>query len=90
MQRHWLLCRLPEDEARFYAAEVVITLEHLHGLSIVYRDLKARLTMSLFQALRWTNVPARRSKHDASGCTGFTPVGCHKRCHQALICRKSA
>jgi hypothetical protein len=35
--------RLHEDEARFYAAEVVAVLEHLHSLAIVYRDLKARV-----------------------------------------------
>ena len=35
--------RLHEDEARFYAAEVVAVLEHLHSLGIVDRDLKARM-----------------------------------------------
>lgn len=34
------LSRLPITMARFYAAEVVIALEHLHGLRIAYRDLK--------------------------------------------------
>ncbi len=29
--------RLEEREARFYAAEILLALEHLHGLDVVYR-----------------------------------------------------
>ena len=29
-----------EDEARFYIAELILGIEHLHGLDIIYRDLK--------------------------------------------------
>jgi len=32
--------RLPEDAARFYAAEVILALEYLHHMGFVYRDLK--------------------------------------------------
>ena len=32
--------RLPEPAARLYAAECLLALEHLHGLGIVFRDLK--------------------------------------------------
>ena len=31
---------LPEDDARFYAAEVVAALEYLHLMGFIYRDLK--------------------------------------------------
>ncbi|KAF9045889.1 Pkinase-domain-containing protein [Hymenopellis radicata] len=32
--------RLPEDSARFYAAEVTAALEYLHLMGFIYRDLK--------------------------------------------------
>lgn len=32
--------RLPEDTARFYAAQVILALEQLHTKGVVYRDLK--------------------------------------------------
>ncbi|KNE68142.1 AGC/SGK protein kinase [Allomyces macrogynus ATCC 38327] len=32
--------RFPEDRVRFYAAEITSALEYLHGLHILYRDLK--------------------------------------------------
>jgi serine/threonine protein kinase len=32
--------RLPEPRARFYAAEVVLALAHLHSMGLMYRDLK--------------------------------------------------
>ena len=31
---------LPEDDARFYAAEVTAALEYLHLMGFIYRDLK--------------------------------------------------
>ncbi|CAL4886852.1 unnamed protein product [Urochloa decumbens] len=41
LRRRWRVdATLPEDVIRFYAAELVLVLEHLHGLSVVYRDLK--------------------------------------------------
>mmetsp|Transcript_27644 Transcript_27644/g.49905 ORF Transcript_27644/g.49905 Transcript_27644/m.49905 type:complete len:586 (-) Transcript_27644:889-2646(-) len=32
--------RFTEDQAKFYFAEVLLALEHLHSLDIIYRDLK--------------------------------------------------
>ena len=32
-----------EREARFYATEIILGLEHMHGRSVVYRDQKVRL-----------------------------------------------
>lgn len=29
-----------EDEAKFYLAEILLAIEHLHDLNILYRDLK--------------------------------------------------
>lgn len=31
---------LSEDEARFYAAEVVDALEYIHKLGLIHRDIK--------------------------------------------------
>jgi hypothetical protein len=32
--------RFPEEQARFYAAQIVLVLEYLHNVDVIYRDLK--------------------------------------------------
>lgn len=32
--------RMPEDRVRFYTAEIVLALSHLHRMGMIYRDLK--------------------------------------------------
>jgi len=32
--------RFTEERAKFYAACIILAIEHLHSLNIVYRDLK--------------------------------------------------
>jgi len=37
--------RFTEERARLYAAEILLGLEHLHGLGVVYRDMKPENTL---------------------------------------------
>jgi serine/threonine protein kinase len=32
--------RFSEKETRFYAAELILALEHLHSMGFIYRDIK--------------------------------------------------
>jgi hypothetical protein len=51
---------LPEDAARFYAAEVVAALEYLHLMGFIYRDLKPESTS---HSLIWTTSLMVDSHH---------------------------
>ena len=40
LQYHLKINLLEEYEAKFYIAEIILAIEHLHDLNIIYRDLK--------------------------------------------------
>lgn len=44
---------LPEEDARFYAAEVIAALEYLHLMGFIYRDLKPESELP-----GWNSKPA--------------------------------
>lgn len=48
-----------EDHARFYAAQIIMALEHLHSKNIAYRDLKVRIG----EAGRHTQLRVTRHMH---------------------------
>jgi len=49
-----------EEDVKFYLAELALALDHLHGLGIVYRDLKPEKSVSLIPRL-----------HDEAGSTSW-------------------
>eukprot|EP01017_Pseudomicrothorax_dubius_P024205 TRINITY_DN2575_c0_g1_i2.p1 TRINITY_DN2575_c0_g1~~TRINITY_DN2575_c0_g1_i2.p1 ORF type:complete len:304 (-),score=73.01 TRINITY_DN2575_c0_g1_i2:365-1276(-) len=56
---------LNEPQAKFYAAQVVLALEHLHNLKIVYRDLKPENIMLDEQGyIRLTDFGLSKNKFD--------------------------
>jgi len=39
--QHLKVCkRFDEERAKFYVAEIILALDHLHALNVIYRDLK--------------------------------------------------
>jgi protein-serine/threonine kinase len=48
---------IPEDDARFYAAEVTAALEYLHLMGFIYRDLKPESMILPFACLRTCAAP---------------------------------
>ncbi|KAH8925235.1 Pkinase-domain-containing protein [Atractiella rhizophila] len=68
---------LPEEDARFYAAEVILALEYLHLMGFIYRDLKpenillhesGHLLLSDFDLSKQSDfTPTPRIKHATNG-----------------------
>lgn len=62
-----------EDTARFYIAEMVLAIEHLHSRGIIHRDLKVRRCLALSEARhRWLLLTS-------GGCGLFDGCRCSLR-----------
>ena len=74
----WVACRsdnqrIPEDDARFYAAELLLALKHLHSVGYMHRDIKP------------DNVLIDAKGHCKLGDFGFArKVDSNGRCHSHL------
>src|SRR3954462_3843492 len=58
---------IPEDDARFYAAEVTAALEYLHLMGFIYRDLKPE---SEFSSSHLT-APANQARYPTSSVGAY-------------------
>jgi protein-serine/threonine kinase len=75
---------LPEEDARFYAAEVVSALEYLHLMGYIYRDLKPESTCSLQPLMPTSRSLIASLTPQTSFCTSQATSCC-----PTLTCRSS-
>ncbi|KAG8390536.1 hypothetical protein BUALT_Bualt01G0093700 [Buddleja alternifolia] len=62
--------RLPEDDARFYAAEVVDALEYIHGMGLIHRDIKPEnLLLSADGHIKIADFGSVKPMQDDKACT---------------------
>lgn len=64
--------RFNEAQARFYLAQIVLTIEFLHSQKIIYRDLKPEnVILDKTGYIKLTDFGlAKENISDDSGCTG--------------------
>eukprot|EP01103_Thecamoeba_quadrilineata_P019467 TRINITY_DN789_c1_g1_i5.p1 TRINITY_DN789_c1_g1~~TRINITY_DN789_c1_g1_i5.p1 ORF type:complete len:227 (-),score=25.56 TRINITY_DN789_c1_g1_i5:907-1587(-) len=65
--------KFPEDHVRFYASQMVLALEHLHGRGIVHRDIKPDnllLDEKGYCHLADFNISAKSIKNGLTGRSG--------------------
>ena len=58
---------LSEDDVKFYAAEIILGLQHMHERNIVYRDLKVSaiaLEKCFELALKFDSINSKPYSHD--------------------------
>lgn len=63
---------IPEDDARFYAAEVTAALEYLHLMGFIYRDLKPESMLNP-EILEFTHV--NKLRYFTSSIWSYNVVG---------------
>jgi serum/glucocorticoid-regulated kinase 2 len=67
--------KFDEERSRFYAAELLLALEHLHSLNIVYRDLKPENILYVVYPYRHSHEIDHPCRLDMSGHLALCDFG---------------
>lgn len=70
-----------EKEMRFYAAEIILGLEHMHNRFVVYRDLKVSRWSWNAKVASSTSMYITRLHRLAAIASDGSNVGCELICH---------
>lgn len=65
---------IPEDDARFYAAEVTAALEYLHLMGFIYRDLKPESELLLRNETQIEILVTNRNRYPATSIRSYHVV----------------